>query len=231
VRPPHSISSRGHLSDNLSDHRNPGGAFSRAEHEGIFAGFTPAGCQNYCRGGLFDLLCCRSDCPLITIAKERSLNHRISIGLLVLGLTVFALPGVAAAKNSRPFRAQGEATWDNIFNGLFSPPAKFSGTIQATHLGRSAQRGTLFLDPPNANGIAPGRGSVTFTAANGDTLSFDYLGELNSITGEGQGRFTVTGGTGRFADATGAGTFQAQIDLSRPANQTMVVDLDGRISY
>src|SRR6476620_10313574 len=61
--------------------------------------------------------------------KERHLNHRISTGLLALCLTVFTLPGVVAAKNSRPFKAQGQAVWDNIFNGLVNPPANFTGTI------------------------------------------------------------------------------------------------------
>jgi len=159
------------------------------------------------------------------------LNHRNFTGLLALCLAVLTVPGVVTAKNSLPFKAQGEAVWDNVFNGLLQPPANFSGTIQATHLGRSTQRGTLFLNPPNANGIAPGRGSVTFTAANGDTLTFDYEGQLNAVTGQGQGRFTITGGTGRFSGATGAGTFQALIDVSRPVNQPMVVELDGRITY
>jgi len=157
--------------------------------------------------------------------------HRISIGLLAVCLTVFTLPGVVAAKNSRPFKAQGQAVWDNVFKGLFNPPANFTGTIEATHLGRSTQQGTLFLGPPNANHIAPGQGAVMFTAANGDTLTFDYEGQLNAGTGEGSGRFTITGGTGRFAGATGGGTFQALIDVSRTTNQPMVVALDGRITY
>jgi hypothetical protein len=82
----------------------------------------------------------------------------------------------------------------------------------------------------DANGIAPGRGCVTFTAANGDTLTFDYEGQLNAMTGDGSGRFTITGGTGRFSGATGGGNFQALIDLKPAANQPRVVELDGRIT-
>jgi hypothetical protein len=80
-------------------------------------------------------------------------------------------------------------------------------------------------------GIAPGNGSVTITAANGDTLSFDYIGELNAITGEGLGTFIFTGGTGRFTGATGNGTFRALINVNLAANQPMTVVLNGRIRY
>jgi hypothetical protein len=163
------------------------------------------------------------------------MKTRLSIGLFALCLAALTLTAGVAAKNSRPFKGRGEAVWDNIFKALppamgGQPPATFDGTGQATHLGRIAQHGTLFLDAPT-NGIFPGRGSVTLTAANGDTVTFDFQGELNANTGEGQGRFTVTGGTGRFANATGAGTFHALINLTRPANQPMAVELNGRITY
>jgi hypothetical protein len=78
---------------------------------------------------------------------------------------------------------------------------------------------------------APGIGIVTMTAANGDQLSFDYEGTLFAATGESIGTYTFTGGTGRFADATGGGAFYALIDLTAPQNQTMSVILDGEIDY
>jgi hypothetical protein len=158
--------------------------------------------------------------------------RRVNLLISAICLVGFVFIAGAPAKEFRPFRGQGEAVWDNIFNGLFAPPANFSGEIQVTHMGRTAQRGTLFLSPPNPNtGIAPGRGSVTFTAANGDSISFNFQGKLNSLTGEGKGTFTITGGTGRFADAAGNGTFRALIDLTRSVNQPMSVKLDGRISF
>jgi hypothetical protein len=40
-----------------------------------------------------------------------------------------------------------------------------------------------------------------------------------------------TSGTGRFADVSGQGTFDALIDLSFSSGQPMTVALDGRISY
>lgn len=77
--------------------------------------------------------------------------------------------------------------------------------------------------------MASGYGSVTITAANGDSVRFDHVGVLNAATGEGTGMFSFTGGTGRFAGVTGEGTFDAHIDLSVPSEQPMTVTLDGII--
>jgi hypothetical protein len=151
--------------------------------------------------------------------------------LLALGLllTLGTLPSPAAAP--RPFAGRVTAVWDNIFDGLFAPPANFAGGGPVTHMGNTKQKGTLVLQAPIAPGLFPGSGSVTITAANGDTVTFDYVGLLDALTGEGFGTFTFTGGTGRFAGATGGGTFDALIDLSLPSNQPMTVVLDGMISY
>jgi hypothetical protein len=98
-------------------------------------------------------------------------------------------------------------------------------------MGNTKQRGTLTLEAPIAPNLYPGFGSVTITAANGDQLSFDYVGILNAGTGQGTGIFAFTGGTGRFARATGGGFFDASIDLSFATEQPMTVVLDGVISF
>ncbi len=137
-----------------------------------------------------------------------------------------------AAAESRPFHGRVEATWDDIFDAFGPGGATFEGGGPVTHMGKTTQTGILFLSPvPNADGLFPGDGSVTITAANGDKLTFDYEGLLDPITGEGTGTFTFTGGTGRFAGATGGGTFDASIDLSLPDDQPMSVTLDGKINY
>ena len=60
-------------------------------------------------------------------------------------------------------------------------------------------------------------GSFTIAAANGDTLSGDYAGHITGFLDDGTSTYaftaTVTGGTGRFAGATGtfSGTGQANL--------------------
>ena len=68
--------------------------------------------------------------------------------------------------------------------------------------------GLIVLDP--STGAVSG--SITFTAADGSQLYCDFSGNLAA----GGGTYTWTGGTGRFADASGeAGFTVEQID---PAN-------------
>jgi hypothetical protein len=157
--------------------------------------------------------------------------------LTALAVVIGLAAGAVKAKD-RPFRLTGTATWDNIFAAFTPGGAAFAGKAQATHLGKVAQTGTLFLDPDLTHAVlndkgevlVPGTGDVTLTAANGDRLTFHYRGLLNLNTGEGTGTLEFTGGTGRFADAEGSGEFVAHIDLTRPGTP-MTVTITGTIDY
>lgn len=157
--------------------------------------------------------------------------RRLSLVGLCLVL-VLAVASPAKADDSLPFHGRCVATWDNVFAGFTTTGANFVGSGPVTHMGYTVQQGNLFfLAPPDQSGFAPGVGSVTLTAANGDELTFDYVGVLDANTGAGDGSFMFVGGTGRFAGATGEGTFHAVIDLSYPVAQPMTVVLDGQVSY
>lgn len=153
---------------------------------------------------------------------------RVALFSLAMLLSV---TGDVPAGELRPFKGRVTATWDNVLLGFTPGGATFEGAGQVTHMGKTEQEGTLFLGELGDDLTAPGYGSVTITAANGDQVSFDYVGILDAVTGEGIGTFEFTGGTGRFADATGSGTFYAVIDLSVPEGQPMSVELDGEIDY
>src|SRR5947208_8747605 len=114
---------------------------------------------------------------------QRSMTHRASyLGALLVALAAVVSP--SSAGDSLPLNGRVTATWDNILNGFFAPPANFTGGGPVTHMGKTTQSGTLVLGLPDENFVFPGYGSVTITAANGDKLSFDYIGTLDYFAGE-----------------------------------------------
>ena len=125
---------------------------------------------------------------------------------------------------NRPFASTGSGTETNAspsgcqftVNGCTVVSA---GTAISTHLGRGAYTSSLTIDwakaVPNGSGgyCAPAAGVGSLTAANGDVLTQYERGMvcevgLTSLTASHTftGSFTNTGGTGRFANATGGGT-------------------------
>ena len=98
------------------------------------------------------------------------------------------------------------------------------GTASIPYLGKSiaVYQGTLdfsTIDP--STGCGPNPGTFTITAANGDTLVLTLDGMHCQSTPEAplgltSGRYTVTGGTGRFEGATGGGVFRDTQTSSNP---------------
>jgi hypothetical protein len=155
-----------------------------------------------------------------------------------LALFVSTMAGIspALAAGPCPFQGRVVAAGDHVDAAL--PPRyggvgldHLAGGGPVTHLGNTVQVGSLSLEDPVGPGVFPGSGTVTITTANGDPVTFDDVGFLNAGTGVGFGTMAFTGGTGRFAGATGQGTFDAELDLSQPTNQAMTVILDGTITY
>ena len=76
-------------------------------------------------------------------------------------------------------------------------------------------------------------GSYQFVAANGDTLSADFTGQITPIAGGNAAVniATITGGTGRFAGATGSFTDE-HVALVDPATgiRTVIGSFEGTIS-
>src|SRR5437660_78827 len=102
--------------------------------------------------------------------RKTAMLRRLSLVSLALCLPLAPSISPAAANGPRPFHGAVTAVWDNVFDGLFAPPANFAGGGPVTHMGDTKQSGTLTLEAPVGPGIFPGSGSVTITAANGDKL-------------------------------------------------------------
>ena len=108
------------------------------------------------------------------------------------------------------------------------PPFSFV-SIAAT--GNATQLGRFTLQVPHTVNFATatGVGTFTFTAANGDLLTADFTGLADTSTPVFSivEHATITGGTGRFAGATGSFTATRLFD---PVAGTTTGSIEGAIS-
>jgi hypothetical protein len=154
-------------------------------------------------------------------------RSRLAAGLALAVLGVLALAGPAAAGDQVPFK--GSLGGDVTVTPL-APPSLYvdvEATGNATHLGK------FTLDVPHAVNAANGTaiGTYEFTAANGDKLYATFTGVATPTATPGvlyiEETATITGGTGRFAGATGS--FVSERLYDRIAGTT-VGSFEGTIS-
>jgi hypothetical protein len=129
-----------------------------------------------------------------------------------LALALLAVAGLAA-----PVPAGEQVPFKGSFEGdvTVTPPfvmVDVEATGVATHLGK------FTLDIPHVVNAANGTaiGSYEFTAANGDKLYAEFTGIATPTATPGvlyiEETATITGGTGRFAGATGSFTSERLYD-------------------
>ncbi len=117
---------------------------------------------------------------------------------------------------------------DMPFKGRASGIAIF-GAGGALHTAASG-RSTLLGNFTSAEDLVVSAGGVisgtfVFTAANGATLSGTTLAQFTSPT-TASGTYTITGGTGRLAGASGSAAF----DLVSPDGSNYTVEFSGSLS-
>ena len=123
-----------------------------------------------------------------------------------------SVSGMSGTDHALPFRGSLSAREiDTVMFPTLLADGSAEGT--ATHLGRYAAEFNATVNV--LDGTATG--SYTFTAANGDQVFSTFIGlgvpaggSMASITE----RLTITGGTGRFAGASGALVVQRTLDQS-----------------
>jgi hypothetical protein len=150
-----------------------------------------------------------------------------------------SMPGAVKGAVDRPIQGTCTSVYE-LFDFVFLPPPNEDvavsarihqeGTCQLTHLGRATLVDDQVIDftmTPN-----PITGHVVLTAANGDEL---YASEISSVDppthdphSQGRGTWIWTGGTGRFAGASGQAPWTSDVSLDE---FLATVDMDGRISY
>ena len=101
---------------------------------------------------------------------------------------------------------------------------------QATHLGKVTLISQDCITPMTQASFSFASDQLVLTAANGDQVFATYSGVLTSegTVGVITGGYQIVGGTGRFSQATGAGSVHGVEDLSTGKGQ---VQLNGTISY
>ncbi|HEY0678873.1 MAG TPA: hypothetical protein VGD17_11345 [Chitinophagaceae bacterium] len=148
---------------------------------------------------------------------------------------------VATTNDPIPELISGNGNQSVPFNGsyttsaqILNPPPMMRQQIighgQAPHLGKST-----FVAISNVNFTVPPpfpiSGTCVWTAANGDEFYSSFVGTATP-TGQGTNNVvmthTITGGTGRFSDATGTITGHT---VATPGHSEGHVTYEGTISY
>jgi len=143
------------------------------------------------------------------------ISRRIGSSLVVVVLTLCGLAAPAAADDQVPFTLNGTGVVTSVTHlpgGLTQVDISSSGT--ATHLGNYTGPATRIQDH-QGNFTS----TVVLIGANGtDSVFFAVSGHFESPHGNkcvvtSTGTYTVTGGTGAFANATGSWTTFTETDL------------------
>ena len=140
---------------------------------------------------------------------------------------------VAARSAEVPFKGRLEGDFTFVPE---PPPSTFASVAFTSVAGQATHLGGFSIEAPHRVDLATlpaqATGSFRFTAANGDTLTATFAG-LGTPTAS-PGVFSIvetasiTGGTGRFAGATGSFVVQRSVDLN-----TLITtgSFDGTITY
>jgi len=144
------------------------------------------------------------------------IRHSLFVGLVAAVSVLLASVAVSAVAAETPFKGTVSAveTGQTVFP-IRTITRESTGT--ATYLGRYTEHVTAQINVLTMSST----GAATFTAANGDTLSASVVGQATRIgptTLSIVEVYTITGGTGRFADATGSFTLESTVDQTTGAS-------------
>jgi hypothetical protein len=137
------------------------------------------------------------------------IRHPLFVGLVAaFAVSLASVASAVAAKTPFKGTIQAVETSQVVFPTL---SVTLDGTGTATYLGKYTEHATFQVNLLTLSGV----GSATFTAANGDTLTATGVGQATP-TSPGVVSivevYTITGGTGRFADATGTFTLERTLN-------------------
>jgi hypothetical protein len=129
-------------------------------------------------------------------------------------VAAFAVSLASGAVSAMAAETPFKGTVSAVETGTTVPPTRFldrEGTGTATYLGRYTEHIVMTINLPTLSAT----GAATFTAANGDTLLATVVGQATRTSPTTLSIvevYTITGGTGRFADATGSFTLESTLN-------------------
>ncbi len=164
----------------------------------------------------------------VSIPESKSISNAT-----IANSDVKASNSVSVVSKMNETKVPFKGTYTTKAQVLQRPPflrQRITGTGQATHLGQST---FVALSTVNLTTAPPFSlsGTAIFSAANGDEFYTTFSGTSTPIGG---GRsnvvitHTITGGTGRFENATGSFTGTT---IANPALPTGSISYEGNISY
>jgi hypothetical protein len=137
--------------------------------------------------------------------------------LLVVGAIGLAALPAAAATTQLPFAG----TYSGAAAFTTEATVSFSGRGVSTLVGLSTDDGMALITGSDSSRCPDGLANVhteTLTAANGDSLTLisqNVACPISPGVYHGTGHYRITGGTGRFRDATGQGVFEGRSDFNQ----------------
>jgi hypothetical protein len=152
--------------------------------------------------------------------------------LAVLGLlTVVSAFPAAFASHSTPFNGSGTGT----FTDTSPTTVLITGTGNYDHLGLTTLRFPSTITGPAVCGGFTATEQDNYTGANGDSVYLTVHDTICPTSTPGafqlDGSFTITGGTGRFANASGSGTVSAAVTFTSATSGTFTGKQTGTITY
>jgi hypothetical protein len=158
---------------------------------------------------------------------------RLTLTKTLCAATVMLAAGLATSftpsSQPVPFRAQFDTSFTSAVNFPFVS-VSVVGAGQALHMGRTTAETTNQLV-----NLLTGEATATYdlTAANGDVLTVELDATTvflpNGVTYSGT--YVVSGGTGRFATATGSGTIDGAAFNTGPNGGVGTFELDGVLAH
>jgi hypothetical protein len=141
--------------------------------------------------------------------EDRCTPSAMGVGLAALSPALPVGPPALAAALTTPTPHEHTITGKSVFQCSVDLS---TGTVSSTGFGTGGlghftalgHMDSLFIDPVTDRGVYSGTGTIT--TANGDQIFYSFTTSWQLSTGIGTHVITATGGTGRFAGASGSGT-------------------------